>query len=86
MNSEKYINSSEITKRLGHLIIYRTVGFFSHSFNNFSTLLLCKIHGFDIFNMVDFFQIFVTSRISKILTVSNFWLGVYPQPYVKHQF
>ena len=31
---------------------------FFHSFvNNFSPLLLCKINGFDIFNIVDFFQI-----------------------------
>ena len=34
--------------------------FFYQFVNNFLTLL-CKINGLDIFNIVDFFQIFVTS-------------------------
>ena len=46
--------------------------FSSKFFNNFSELLLCKKYVFDIFNMVDFFKIFVISRSTEIPIVSNF--------------
>ena len=55
-------------KRIGHLILYETM---------IGALLLCKIYVFDIFNMVDFFPIFVISRSIEILIVLNFWLEVY---------
>ena len=31
---------------------------------------------FDIFNMIDFLHIFITSQSTKILIESKFWLGV----------
>ena len=46
-----------------HLIISGTI-FFSRFVNNFLALLLRKIYVFGIFNMIDFFQIFV-SYIAK---------------------
>ena len=52
--------------------------FFGQFFNNFSALLLlCKLYIFDFFNTVDFFQIFVLLRSTKIFIIHNFWLGVY---------
>ena len=42
---------------MGHLIIYRTIFFFGEFGNDLSVLLLCKIHVFDFFNVVNFFQI-----------------------------
>ena len=39
--------------------------FFFEFFNNVLAFLLCKIYVFDVFNMVDFFQIFVIERISE---------------------
>ena len=35
--------------------------------NKFSALLLCKINFLDIFDVGDFFQIFVVSRSTEIL-------------------
>ena len=51
--------------------------FFNQFFDNFSTLLLCKINFLDIFNMAHLFQIFVISQSTEILIESNFWLGRY---------
>ena len=65
-----------------HLVIYVTIFCFRQFVNNFSALLLWKICIFDIVNVVDVFQIFVISRSTEILFVSNFWLGV--SIYVKH--
>ena len=74
MNSKKSINSFQMKED-------RTPGYlskiFCQFFNNFSALLLSKIYVIDIFNMVTYFQIFLTSRSTEILIVSNFWLGVY---------
>ena len=36
-----------------------------------------KINVFDIFNIVNFFQIFVISRNNEILAEWNFWPSVY---------
>ena len=55
----------------------RQLCFFLQFFINFSALLLCEIYLSDIFNMVDFFQIFVVSRSTEIIIVPNFWLVVY---------
>ena len=43
-------------KKIDYLIIYWTI-FIRYFFNNFSTLLLCKMNFLSIFNIVDFFQI-----------------------------
>ena len=45
--------------------------------DNFLRLLLCKIYIFNIFSVVDSFQIFIISRTTKILIVLNFEVGVY---------
>ena len=39
--------------------------FFLQFVNNFSTLLLCKIYVFDIFNIVEFFQILLISQSTE---------------------
>ena len=57
MNAEKLINLFEIKK--GKVTSLFLGQFFLQFFNNFSTLLLCKIYVFAIFNIVHFFQIFI---------------------------
>ena len=55
---------------IGQVAFYRFV-------NNLSALLLCKINGLEIFNMIDFlFQIFIATRNTKILVVLNFCLAI----------
>ena len=56
-------------KRIGHPIIYETIIFFCQVVNHFSALLLCKIYVFEIFNIVDFFYVFVTSQSAEILII-----------------
>ena len=41
--------------------------------DNFSELLFWEINVLDIFNIVDFYQIFVISRSTEILTEFNIW-------------
>ena len=53
------------------------VYFFCQFVNNFSALLFCKMYFFDIFNIIEFFKMFVISRSIEILIVANFWLEVY---------
>ena len=60
MNSEKLINSFKI--------------FFYQFINNLSKLLLGKKIVPDIFDVGNFFQIFIVSRSTKILIESNFRL------------
>ena len=50
---------------------------FQQFFNNFLVLLVYKIDIYDVFKMVDFFWIFIISRITEILIVLKFSLGVY---------
>ena len=50
---------------------------FFHQFINNFTPLLCKMNVIDIFNVVDFFKIFVISESTEILIESNLWSGVY---------
>ena len=75
MESEKSITSFKMKK--GMLPEHLSNIFFYLFVNKFSALLLCKINVLDIFNMGDFFQIFVISRTIEILIESNFWLGTY---------
>ena len=44
------------------MLIDWTITFFHRFVNNFSALLFCKINSLEIFNTVDFFQIFVALR------------------------
>ena len=61
MDSEKSMNSFEKKRNIyGHFIIYGPILFLQFPYN-FSAFLLCKIYLFEIFNMVDFFQIFIIS-------------------------
>ena len=54
--------------KIGRTPYYLWANYFLGQFiNNFSSLLLWKISVFDFFNMLDFFQIFVTSRSTEIL-------------------
>ena len=63
-------------KRIGRLIIYGTIIFCWYFFNNFLTLLLCKMYVFDVLNMVDYLTIFLIPRSNEYLILSNFRLGV----------
>ena len=74
MDSKKLINLFEIKKNRSPHYLW---DHFSNNLNNFSTLSLPKIYIFDIFDMVDFFQICVIFRSTEIVIVANFWLGVY---------
>ena len=60
-------------KRIGHLIIHETIFCFWQFSNNVLILLLCKICVFDIFNVVDFFEIFVILRGTEILYQTFGW-------------
>ena len=42
--------------------------------NIFSALLLCKINGVNMINMVDFLKIFLASRNTEVLIDINFCL------------
>ena len=70
MDSEKLINAFEIKRAE---VTWLFMGqFFLPFVDNFLRLLLCKIYIFNIFSMVDSFQIFIISRTTKILIVLNF--------------
>ena len=75
MDSGRIINSFEMEKRIGHLIIYWPIIFLA--------LLLWKLNVFNISNMVEFSMIFVISRITEILIISNVWLKMYRQSILK---
>ena len=45
--------------------------------NNFQELLLSKLNVLDMFDMGNFFQIFVISRNTDIIIESNFLAGMY---------
>ena len=49
-------------------IEFFSIEFFFDFFNDFSTLLLCKINGLEILNRVDFFLIFTSLARSPNLT------------------
>ena len=68
-------------KRISNLIIYYNNYFLYQLISNFAALLLCKMNFFGFFDIGDFFQIFVTSRNTKILMETNYWLGMYV-PYI----
>ena len=77
MDYKKSINSFEMKKRIGRLIIEQ---FFFYQFvNNFSSLLCCKINVLHFFDMGDFCQIFVKLQVTEILIESNYCLGMYVQ-------
>ena len=66
MHSEKLINSIEMKKGQVSWLIFEW--FFLYKFgNNLFELLLWKINVLDVFNMVDFVQIFFISRSTIIL-------------------
>ena len=66
MHSEKLINSIEMKKGQVSWLIFGW--FFLYKFcNNLFELLLWKINVLDVFNIVDFVQIFVISRSTIIL-------------------
>ena len=70
MGSIKSINSFGMEKKDRPPDYYSWDSYFFRQFvNNFSALLLCIIYIFDLFNMVDFFQIFFISRSTEILIV-----------------
>ena len=57
---------------------YVLINYFFYQFdNNFLVLLLYKINVFNIFDVGDFFQIFVISRSTEILIKSTLWLVMY---------
>ena len=74
MDFEKSTNSFDIKKRIDYSIIYSKT-FFPQFVNRFSALL-CKTNILDIFNIDDFFQIFVIARNTKIMIKSHFWLAI----------
>ena len=51
--------------------IWWTILFFNQIVNIFLALISCKIHVFEIFNKVDFFQIIVILRSTEILRAST---------------
>ena len=76
MNVEKSINLFEMKK--SHLTWFFIKHYFFKQFiNNFSALLLCEINIMDIFDMGNFFQIFVISRSTEILIEPKFCFGMY---------
>ena len=80
MDSEKSITSFKIKNdKLPHYLLYNN--FFNQFFNNFLALLLCKIKVLIIFDMGDFFHVFVISRTTEILIESKLWFGMYV-PYI----
>ena len=75
MDSEKSINSFEILKKYRSLDYLWNNLFFGNFLITFWHYYYAK-YVFEIFNGVNFFLIFVISRSTEILIVSNFWLGV----------
>ena len=64
MDYKKSINSSQMKKSIGQLIIYKTILFLLQFFNNFSALLLCKIYVIDFFNVI-FFRFLLHHEVLK---------------------
>ena len=70
-----FLESIWIFSIIGNPIIYGKFIFFN-LLTTFRYYYYAE-YGFDFFNVVNFFQIFVMLRSTEILIVSNFWLGVY---------
>ena len=78
MDFEKSINSYEMKKWICNLFIYRAINFVWQFVNKFSALLLCKIFFWHRW----IFQIFIVSRSTKILIVSDHIWPVHSEPKV----
>ena len=76
MDSEKLINSFEIKKSIGYLIIYWAIILFTDLLITFRHYYWKKIKVLYFFHIGDFFQIFIISRNTEILIQSNYSLEI----------
>ena len=81
MDSEKGINVFKLEKRDMSRNYLLDKFFWNQFVNNFLVSLLCKINVLDIFDMDDFFSIFIILWSTEILIEWNFWVIMYV-PYI----